>query len=358
MKVAVVLFNLGGPDSPAAVRPFLKNLFSDPAIIGVPAFIRLPLARWISARRAPIAAEIYGRIGGRSPILPQTEAQAEAVADVLRQRRANDEFRSFVCMRYWHPMADAVARDVQRWQPDRIVLLPLYPQLSTTTSVSSVADWNRAARATGMRIPTQAICCYFRQGGVIQAAVDLIRPVLRDAAGDGPVRLLFSAHGLPKKTIARGDPYQWQVEATSREIVTALGEPDLDWQVCYQSRVGPLAWIEPSTEHEIRRAGNDRRSLVVFPVAFVSEHSETLVELDIEYAKLARDLGAVGYRRVAALGTAAPFIEGLADMVEAAVTSDAVQPLNDGTVAACPNEHGRCPRLRPAGDPFAACNVT
>ena len=357
MKIAVILFNLGGPDSTAAIRPFLTNLFRDPAIIGAPGFIRLPLAHWIAARRAPVAAEIYGRIGGRSPILPQTAAQAQALTAVLQAHRPGDELQSFVCMRYWHPMSDAVAADVLRWHPDRIVLLPLYPQLSTATSVSSVADWTRAARRAGLRVPTQTVCCYFSERGLVAAAVDLIRPVLADARQDGPVRLLFSAHGLPKRTVARGDPYQWQVEQTAQAIAAALGVPDLDWRVCYQSRVGPLAWIEPSTEHEIRRAAADKRSLVIFPVAFVSEHSETLVELDIEYADLARRLGVPGYRRVPTLGTAVPFIDGLARLVEAALADDAPNPLNDGSIAACPQQHARCPRLRPPGDPFAECRA-
>lgn len=345
-RVAVVLFNLGGPDSPEAIRPFLFNLFDDPAIIGAPGPVRRALAHFISWRRAPKAAEIYGKIGGRSPILPQTEAQAEALAHALAARRGSTEFRCFVAMRYWRPQADEVAAAVRAWAPDRIVLLPLYPQMSTATSESSVRDWNRAAAAAGLAAPTSVVCCWPAQAGFVAASADLVRDGLA-RAGTG-ARLLFSAHGLPEKTVARGDPYQWQVERSARAIVERLAIPDLDWAVCYQSRVGPLKWIGPPTEAELRRAASDRKPVVLFPVAFVSEHSETLVELDIEYAELAHAIGLPGYVRVPTVTVHQAFVGGLADLTLGALDRAAPGPANDGTHEACPASFGRCPRVEQA----------
>jgi ferrochelatase len=347
VKVAVVLFNLGGPDSPEAVEPFLRNLFSDPAIIGAPGFIRRPLARLIAGRRGPVAREIYGRIGGRSPILPQTEAQARALEAVLGERRPETQFRAFVSMRYWHPLSDATAAAVKAWNPDRIVLLPLYPQMSTTTSESSVKDWYASAARAGIRAPTNVVCCYPTQAGFVEAAAGLIRQSI-DRVGGRPFRLLFSAHGLPEKVIRRGDPYQWQVERSAEAIVRRLALADLDWSICYQSRVGPLKWIGPSTESEIKRAGGDGKAVVLFPVAFVSEHSETLVELDIEYRELAHRSGVPDFHRVATVGVADAFIGGLASLVERALSSTGKTIVNDGAFAACAAPRSRCPLIGPS----------
>ncbi|QQS14898.1 MAG: ferrochelatase [Rhodospirillales bacterium] len=333
-RVAVVLFNLGGPDSPEAVEPFLRNLFADPAILRVPAFIRGPLGRFIARRRGPTARAIYAQIGGRSPILPQTEAQARALEAVLTTRRGDTDFRVFVAMRYWRPFARDVIVDVKAFAPDRVVLLPLYPQMSTTTTESSVREWRDVARAVGLSASTSTVCCYPAQRGFVEAAAALIRRDL-DAVGQRPVRLLFSAHGLPEKVIRAGDPYQAQVERSARAIVERLSIDGLDHAVCYQSRVGPLKWIGPSTDSEIARAGRDGRAVVLFPVAFVSEHSETLVELDIEYRHLAERAGVPAYRRVPTVGVEAAFIDGLATLaLTAAGSSRAV--VNDDGDASCP----------------------
>jgi ferrochelatase len=335
MKVAIVLFNLGGPDSPEAVEPFLRNLFSDPAIIALPGIVRLPLARLIARRRAPVAREIYHQIGGRSPILPQTEAQARALEAAL----ANEmQAKAFIAMRCWHPMSDETARAVKAYGPDRIVLLPLYPQYSTTTSASSLNDWARAARKAGLSAPASTVCCYPAERGFIRAMADHIRAELDKTRPDISYRLLLSAHGLPKRTIARGDPYQWQVEQTAAAIAAEL--PGIDWQVCYQSRVGPLEWIGPATDAEIRRAGAEGKGVIIAPVAFVSEHSETLVELDIEYAKLARESGVPDYRRAATAGVQDDFIAGLAGLVRKALASNSV--VNDSGGHFCPAQFGRC----------------
>ncbi len=340
-KTAIVLFNLGGPDSPDAVQPFLFNLFNDPAIIGVPNPMRWLLAKFISGRRAPVAREIYDNIGGRSPLLELTEAQAAALGSAL-ETGGVAEVGVFIAMRYWHPMADETAKAVRAFGPDRVVLLPLYPQYSTTTTGSSVKDWRRAASAAGIAAPTSVVCCYPTQPSFIAAQAQSIVATLSDLPANGPKpRVLFSAHGLPKKVIAKGDPYQWQVEQTAAAVVEAMAVPDLDWVVCYQSRVGPLEWIGPSTEEEIERGGKDGVALVVVPIAFVSEHSETLVELDIEYRHLADEKGVPAYYRVPALGTREAFIDALADLVRAGIERDGTHSAKGGRI--CPATCGRCP---------------
>lgn len=351
-RIAVVLFNLGGPDRPEAVEPFLRNLFGDPAILRVPGFVRRFLAPFIAKRRAPKTQAIYARIGGRSPILPQTEAQATALDAALAARRPEHTCRSFIAMRYWHPFSTEAVAAVKAWGPDRIVLLPLYPQMSTATTESSVADWRQAARSAGLDVPTQAVCCYPTGDGFIAAATSLVRDAHDAVSAGGPVRILFSAHGLPEKVIRAGDPYQWQVERTAARIVESLAVPGLDWSVCYQSRVGPLKWIGPATDSEIERAGRDGRAVVLFPIAFVSEHSETLVELDIDYAELAERSGVRDYRRVPTVGIHPAFIGGLADLVLNALSELPGSICNDGGTAACVDPFGACPRR--SGSPAAA----
>ncbi len=352
-KTAVVLFNLGGPDRLEAVRPFLFNLFDDLAIIGAPGPIRWLLAQWISWRRAPVARNIYQELGGASPLLANTRAQAQALETALNAGSGGGEgpevpeTRVFIAMRYWHPMSDEAARAVSAYGPDRVVLLPLYPQYSTTTTGSSVVDWARAAAAAGLGVPTQTLCCYSTQTGFVAEVADLLRAALSQAqarAGDAP-RVLFSAHGLPRKFIDGGDPYQWQVERTAAAVVAALGQPGLDWRVCYQSRVGRLEWIGPSTDAEIARAGAERRPVVVVPIAFVSEHSETLVELDIEYRRLAEAKGVPRYTRVATVAAGAAFIEGLAELVRAVLAGERACCSQDGG-RLCPEQWGRCPQAK------------
>ncbi len=338
MKTAIVLFNLGGPDCPEAVKPFLTNLFSDPAIIALPGPLRWAVARLIAGRRAPLAREIYARIGGASPIVPETEAQAAALDAALAKRGL--DARSFLAMRYWGPFSDQTVAEIRAWGAQRVVLLPLYPQFSTTTTASSLADWRRAAKAVGLVLPEARICCYPWEAGFIAAEARLVREGLAKRRPGLPYRLLFSAHGLPKRVVERGDPYQWQMERTAGAIVDALGISDLDWGLCYQSRVGPMAWIGPATDGEIRRAAEAGKGVAVVPIAFVSEHSETLVELDIEYAHLAKEAGAPDYIRVPTVGTAPEFIEGLANLVTAALEN--ARPATCGNGRICPAAPGRC----------------
>ena len=337
-KTAVVLFNLGGPDRPEAVRPFLFNLFNDPAIIGVPGPLRWLLAHLISRRRAPVAREIYAVLGGGSPLLPNTEAQARALEDSLA---GDGETRVFIAMRYWHPRSDEAAAAVKAFGPERIVLLPLYPQFSTTTTGSSVKDWHRAAAAAGLDVPTTTVCCYPTEAGFVAEVAERVRTAVQEAGANGTPRVLFSAHGLPKTVVAGGDPYQWQVEQTSAAVVAALDEPALDWVVCYQSRVGPLEWIGPSTDAEIERAGRDGVPVVVVPIAFVSEHSETLVELDVEYGHLAETSGVPAYVRVPTVAAGAAFIKGLAAVVRSALAGDRSMCTHAGG-RLCPAAWRRC----------------
>jgi ferrochelatase len=328
-----VLSNLGGPDGPAAVRPFLYNLFSDPAIIGTPAFVRKPLAAFIAATREKSAIANYAIMGGGSPIVRETAAQVEALSACLRRRRPADEIEVFMAMRYWHPRAAGVARAVRAFAPDEVVLAPLYPQYSTTTTASSHAEWRK--RYGGR---CREICCWFLNSGLVEAHAERIEQTWADA-GRPKVRLLFSAHGLPERTSESGDPYRWQIEHTCAAIAERLG-PSWDWMLCFQSRVGPMKWIGPSTPEAIEAAARDGVGVLIDPVAFVSEHVETLVELDHDYADMARGLGISNYLRAPAVGTTPAFIEGLADAVERALRRPGVAP--DGP--ACPGAASRCGR--------------
>lgn len=341
-KIAVVLFNLGGPDSLEAVQPFLFNLFNDKAIIGAPQPFRWLIARLISARRAPVAQEIYEHLGGSSPLVPNTEAQASALVGKLSDLHPEQEFRCFLAMRYWHPMAESTAAEVKAWEADEIVLLPLYPQFSTTTSGSSFLDWRKAAAKLGLSVPTKAVCCYPRETGFIAAAARRLSTALADLASEESPRVLFSAHGLPKKIVDRGDPYQWAIEQTASAIVDRLGNSDLDWRVSYQSRVGPLEWIKPYTEDEIRDAGSAGKPLIIVPIAFVSEHSETLVELDIEYRELAEQSGVTSYTRVGTVSCDPEYIDGLAEVVLSALQRQPGLNGPDG-LRICPGTFSQCP---------------
>jgi ferrochelatase len=311
VKLAVVLLNLGGPDSPAAVKPFLRNLFRDPAIIALPALLRLPLAGLLAARREKAARANYDLIGGASPLLAGTEAQARALEAELAAHAPGMETRVFVAMRYWKPFAAETAKAVAAYAPDEIVLLPLYPQYSTTTTASSLKDW-RAAFSGWVR--TRSICCFPTAEGLVAAHAEAIRSCWEAAGRPSNLRLLFSAHGLPQRVVDSGDPYRAQVEASASHIAARL--PELaDWRVCYQSRVGPLKWLEPSTEAEIVRAGAEGKGVIVAPIAFVSEHVETLAELDHEYAETARRVGCSPYLRAPTPGVSGPFVEDLAHAV-------------------------------------------
>ncbi|AQR63286.1 ferrochelatase [Brevundimonas sp. LM2] len=344
-RIAIVLFNLGGPDDAASVKPFLFNLFNDPAIIGLPGLFRTPLAKLISSRREASAQANYAMMdsNGGSPLKGETQAQMDALDAALSARLPSDEVKSFMAMRYWHPLTEEAAVDVAAWGPDEIVLLPLYPQFSTTTTQSSLKAWNAAYSGSGR---TRTICCYPRAEGWIAAQAEGIRQQLAEAEREHPgrkVRVLFSAHGIPEKLVHKdGDPYQEQVEATVAGVAAAAGLTD--WLLCYQSRVGPLKWLGPSTPDAIRAAGEEGIGLVVTPIAFVSEHIETLVELDIEYGELAHEAGVHPYIRVPAVGISPLFIGGLAEAVADSLERTGIAPAGPGCQGrwkACPCQNAK-----------------
>lgn len=334
MRVAIVLFNLGGPDSLDAVQPFLFNLFSDKAIIGAPNPIRWMLAKFISSTRANEAKENYAKMGGASPLLPETQKQADALEKSLKEKGL--DARCFIAMRYWNPFTNEAVKAVEEFKPEKTILLPLYPQFSTTTSGSSIEAWKKAGGTSAA-----TICCYPTEEKLINAHVEKLISTWRDNGSADNLRVLLSAHGLPKKVVDDGDPYQWQVEQTCAAVKDKLPS---NWEVeiCYQSKVGPLEWIGPSTDDSIKKAGAEGKNLLVSPIAFVSEHIETLVELDDEYAELADEAGIKVYLRAPALGIAEEFISSLASLVKSAVLSK-TDILSSSDTRICPKNWSKCP---------------
>ncbi len=341
MKKAIILFNLGGPDKLDNVEPFLFNLFYDPAILNLPTFLRYPLAKLISNRRAPTAKKIYEELGGSSPILKLTTDQSNVLEKKLNQNDSENEYKCFIVMRCWYPRAEKVISDVKTYNPDEVVLLPLYPQYSAATSGSSIKEWHDVCKKNNYKIKTSTICCYPTDNLFVKSHVDEIKLKIKDLEN---YKLIFSAHGLPEKNIKNGDPYQWQVEQTVKYIVKNLNLNNLDWILSYQSRVGPLKWIGPSTDDVIVENSKLGKKIVVVPIAFVSEHSETLVELDIEYKELANKNGCKSYIRVPALGTNTDFINSLSNLVINKDKNKFSENLYPPKIQ-CPNQFTKCPCL-------------
>jgi ferrochelatase len=337
-RVAVVLFNLGGPDKPASVQPFLQNLFRDPAIIRAPLPLRWFLARLISRTRAPAVIKNYAMMdaGGGSPLLRETELQARALEAELAKRLPGDEVKCFIAMRYWHPFTEEAAAEVKRWRADAVVLLPLYPQFSTTTTGSSLEAWKKSFNGAA-----KTVCCFPFEENFVSAHVDRILEAHKKAGAPEQVTLLLSAHGLPEQVVRDGDPYQWQCETLAEMIA---GRVPAHWDVipCYQSRVGPLKWIGPATEAEVERAAKAKKHILIAPIAFVSEHIETLVELGEEYRLIAEADGAASYTRVEALGTHPGFIHTLAQETLAALEMKTpIRSCAGGRL--CPSDWTGCP---------------
>jgi protoporphyrin/coproporphyrin ferrochelatase len=341
MKKAIILFNLGGPDKLENVEPFLFNLFNDPAILNLPTFLRYPLAKLISNRRAPVAKKIYAELGGSSPILKLTKEQSNALEIKLNQTQEENEYKCFIIMRCWNPRAKDVIKDVQLYGPDEVVLMPLYPQYSAATSGSSIKEWKDICKKNNYDIKTSTICCYPTDQNFINAHTKEIIKKTKDLKN---FKLIFSAHGLPEKNIKKGDPYQWQVEQSVKKIVESLNDENLDWILSYQSRVGPLKWIGPSTETTIIENSKIGKHIVLVPIAFVSEHSETLVELDIEYREIADANGCKNYTRVPALGINEDFITAMSELIikknEYKINENLYPPKIQ-----CPSNFKKCPCL-------------
>lgn len=311
-KKAVVLFNLGGPSKLEDVKPFLFNLFSDKAIIPLPSPFRWFLAKFISNYREKFSKKIYESIGGGSPILALTKQQAESLELELNGFKKG-EYKVFVSMRYWRPFSKEVIKKLEDYAPDEILLLPLYPQFSTTTTASSLDDFYKNISITKLKnTPTKAACCFYSEDYFIQAHVSLIKETIKqEKIKIKDTVVLFSAHGLPLSVIEKGDPYEEHVKKTVSLIVDGLDIKNLNYSICYQSKVGPKKWLSPSIESKIIEIGKQGKAVVVIPISFVSEHSETLAELDQEYREIATKKGVKEYYRVKALGINEFFVASL-----------------------------------------------
>ncbi|MFA5832198.1 MAG: ferrochelatase [Bacteroidota bacterium] len=318
-KIAVVLLQLGGPDSLESVEPFLYNLFCDPDIIDIPgAFLfRKSLARLISSRRAPKVQELYKRIGKRSPIFKQTTLQAKSLLGSLREKGYNVDVH--IAMRYWHPLTAEIVKNVMASKPDRIVLLPLYPHYCKATTGSSVNEWKRAVKELKLpSIPTTLVDHYYDHPLYIDAIVKRIRCALNRVPNNerSKVQIVFSAHGTPMKLVRDGDPYSHHIRKTY-ELVVERGQFGLPHMLCFQSKVGPQKWLTPSLTGTIERLGHEGAThLLVVPIAFVTDHIETLSEINIEARDEAMKLGVKYYDMMPALLTDELFIGCLSDLVE------------------------------------------
>ena len=317
-RVAVILLNLGGPDSLAAVEPFLYNLFSDPDIIDFPGsfLFRKRLAKLISTRRAPMVEKQYAKIGGKSPIKEFTLRQADLLEERLNERV---DARVLVAMRYWNPSTDDAIDAVLAEGIEKVVLLPLYPQFSKATTVSSSKEWEKRATERGVaeNFDVVAIDHYHTNDRYVQAIVERINEGLERFPAEirDQVTIIFSAHGTPMKLVRSGDPYSGHIKETVA-AVTASGGYTQPQTLCYQSKVGPLKWLTPSTPDTVKRlAGEGVRHMLIVPIAFTSDHLETLFELNIEYRRVAKEAGVEQYEMTEGLNDSPTFIDALANLV-------------------------------------------
>jgi ferrochelatase len=310
-NVAIVLFQLGGPDSQAAVEPFLYNLFSDPDIINFPGsfLARKPLAKLISTLRSKTVRQKYAQIGGGSPIRRLTEQQARALEAALRP---HINARAVVAMRYWHPDTREAIAALESAPFDELVLLPLYPQYSFATTGSSLNEWNRLYKP---KVPVHVLDHFFDHPDYIAAIVERINGVLSQLPRPEKVHLVFSAHGLPMTLVEKGDPYPGQIESTVR-LVRELGAWGNRSVLCFQSKVGPQKWLQPSLTGTIEKlAAEGARRVLVVPIAFLTEHIETLHEINIEAREQAHSLGITDFHMMPALNDSPLLIRALADLV-------------------------------------------
>ena len=319
-RVGIVLFQLGGPDSLEAVEPFLLNLFLDPDIIPLGPFglLRGPIAKWISSRRSIPVAKKYAEIGGRSPIAALTERQRVALVEALSPYV---DVVAVTAMRYWHPLTREAVESLRAARPlDEIVLLPLYPHYSFATTLSSLKEWRRVYGQPDGGPPERTIDHFYDHPLYIQALVERIGSVLRQFRDGASIHLVFSAHGLPMSLVDKGDPYPKQIEGTVR-AACELGAKQYDaWPkthlLCYQSRVGPAKWLQPALTETIEKLGRQGvKEMLVVPISFVTEHIETLHEINIEAREEAEMLGIETFRMMPAVGDSSLFIAALSDLV-------------------------------------------
>jgi ferrochelatase len=313
-KIGVVLFQLGGPDSLDAIEPFLYNLFCDPDIIDFPfaRIARQPLAKLISSRRARHVAHHYAEIGGKSPILEFTRRQAEALECELRREF---DARVVMAMRYWRPFTQEAIAGLAAHAPDEVVLLPLYPQYSKTTTGSSLNEWNRRFQPNGWRPRVHVVREFYKDAAYLDAVVAAVDFSLRDFEDPADVDMVFSAHSVPVAVIEQGDPYQRQIEDTVDLVWQRGGWPGRR-HICYQSKVGASKWLRPSMHETVKNlAAVGSRHVLVVPISFVSDHVETLHEIDIEHREHARTLGIADFRMMPGLNDSPAFIGALAGLV-------------------------------------------
>jgi protoporphyrin/coproporphyrin ferrochelatase len=322
-RVGVLLLNLGGPDKLDDVGPFLYNLFSDPEIIRLPfRWLQKPLAWFIASRRTKTSQENYKQIGGGSPLRRITEAQGEALKQQLQA--LGEDAKIYVGMRYWHPYTEEAVASLTHDEIEKLVILPLYPQFSISTSGSSFRLLEQIWKADPkfQQIEYTVIPSWYKQPGYLKAMAELIAQELDQLPNPEEAHIFFSAHGVPKSYVEEaGDPYQQEIEECTELIMRTLNRPNAH-TLAYQSRVGPVEWLQPYTEDAIQELGaSGIQTLVVVPISFVSEHIETLQEIDIEYRELAEEAGIHNFRRVPALNTHPTFIHALADLVTGALKS-------------------------------------
>jgi protoporphyrin/coproporphyrin ferrochelatase len=316
-RVGVLLLNLGGPDKLEDVGPFLYNLFSDPEIIRLPfRWLQKPLAWFIASRRTRTSQENYKQIGGGSPLRRITEAQGQALKEQLGH--LGQEANIYVGMRYWHPYTEEAIAQITQDNIEHLVILPLYPQFSISTSGSSFRLLDKLWQEDPKLQPIEytVIPSWYKQPGYLQSMAQLIAQELEQFPNPGEVHIFFSAHGVPKSYVEEaGDPYQQEIEECTALIMQTLNRPNAH-TLAYQSRVGPVEWLQPYTEDALKELGAQGvKDLVVVPISFVSEHIETLQEIDIEYREVAEESGIHNFRRVPAPNTHPVFINALADLV-------------------------------------------
>jgi ferrochelatase len=309
-KTAVLLLQMGGPDSLESVEPFLLNLFTDRDIIKIgPSFLQPFIARKIVKKRAPKSAENYRQIGGRSPLLPLTEGQAAALETAL-----GDSYRCFVAMRYWHPFAAETLAVIQKEGIRKIIAVSLYPHYSRATSGSSFNDLERSLKKCSPPFDVRSVRQFYDHPLYIQALVEKIEKGLAGFAERSKVQLFFSAHSLPQSFIADGDPYLDHIQATVRLVMERFS--DVSHHLAFQSRAGPVKWLEPSTGDKLKEiAAAGHTDVLMVPLSFVSDHIETLHEIDIEYREEAEHLGITNFHRMESLNDSPLFIHCLAELV-------------------------------------------
>ncbi len=329
-RVGVLLLNLGGPERIQDVKPFLYNLFSDPEIIRLPlAAMQKPFAWLISSFRSGKSQQAYRSIGGGSPLRRITKQQAQELQTSLRQKGV--DATSYVAMRYWHPFTESAVADLKADGVDQVVVLPLYPHFSISTSGSSFRELQRLRNTDPAfsRLPIRCIRSWYDHPGYIQALANLIAREILACEDPATAHIFFSAHGVPKSYVEdAGDPYQLEIVACSKLILEQLRQQlghSNPFTLAYQSRVGPVEWLKPYTEDALQELGEQGvKDLVVVPISFVSEHIETLEEIDIDYRELATAAGVKNFRRVPALDTDPAFIAALTDLVEQAMAETAI----------------------------------